>query len=77
MYDFPTSLLRADIIALISRESAARNQMQKLTKTAQKTLKLRLSSYWAELQTCATEAQERCVREQIETTAQTLARGHW
>lgn len=51
--------------------------MQKLTKTAIKTLKLRLSSYWAELQTCTTEAQERCVREQIETTAQTLARGHW
>lgn len=47
----------------------------KLTAAARKTLKLRIASYWAELETCTTEAQERCVREQIELAAKTLASG--
>jgi hypothetical protein len=51
--------------------------MKKLTKSEIKTLKLRISSYWAELQTCTTDAMARCVKEQIEGAAQTLARGHW
>lgn len=61
-------------------ESAKHNECMtstKLTKSEIKTLKLRIASYWAELQTCTTDAMARCVKEQIEGAAQTLSRGHW
>jgi len=49
----------------------------KLSKTAIKNLKFRISVYWAALETCTTDAQEKCVLEQIEATTRVLARGRW
>lgn len=46
--------------------------MTKATKSAIKTLKLRMASYRAELATCTTAAMKRCVLEQMECTASQL-----
>jgi sulfur relay (sulfurtransferase) complex TusBCD TusD component (DsrE family) len=46
--------------------------MAKATKSAIKTLRLRMQSYRAELSTCTTAAMKRCVMEQMETTASQL-----
>jgi len=51
--------------------------MKKLTKAETKTLKLRIASYWKELETSTTDAMDRCVKEQIECAAKVLTQGHW
>lgn len=48
-----------------------------LTKSEIKTLSARLAAYNAELATCTTDAQRKCVTESRDEVAAVLRRGSW